>query len=85
MTSRECGKTAGKEEEQRGKKKGGADKRGGKKEEGGKRTGSFNTNFYVIESESECVVQFTLLLVSPGFSSQASCSTSFLNVPATTT
>ena len=56
MTSRECGKTAGKEEEQRGKKKGGADKRGGKKEEGGKRTGSFNTNFYVIESESECAV-----------------------------
>ena len=51
MTSRECGKTAGKEEEeQRRKKKGGADKRGGKKEEGGKRAGSFNTNFYAIES-----------------------------------
>ena len=36
-------------------------------------------------SSSHEVVQLTLLLVSPGFSSQASCSTSFLNVPATTT
>ena len=88
MTVGNVERQQGKRRKNRGERRRGSRQKGRRKGRGRKKKGAFNTNFYIIESVwflFHEVVQFTLLLVSPGFSSQASCSTSFLNVPATTT